>query len=221
MKRYIIIIISISINILFFVLTIRHFVNQPKKDDQVKTIKYWLHRDEVFTKLPVDTGSVVFVGDSHTQQFELAELFHSIKVKNRGINYDTSMRIIKRLNTITNLKPSKVFIEIGVNDLNIGLSEKQVSLDINNIILRIKAQSPLTRIYLESVLPTKSLLVKIKNLNKLLAPIAQADKITFINLDPYFADNGLKNQYDSGDGIHLNGEGYLKWRDVLVKYLND
>jgi lysophospholipase L1-like esterase len=217
MKKYILT-ISLIINLVFVIYVIYRIVTRPHPVINHK-LTYWLHRDEVFTKLPIDSGSIVFIGDSHTQQFELAELFHTTKIKNRGINYDTALGVIHRLNSITNLKPSKIFIEIGINDLNSGLTEKQVSININDLILKIKTQCPLSKIYLESVLPTKSLINKINNLNKLLVHVAVSDGITFIDLDPYFSDNGLKKQYDSGDGIHLSGNGYLKWRDVLVKYL--
>jgi len=68
-------------------------------------------------------------------------------------------------------------------------------------------------------MPNRYNLPQIAVLNKRLRDIANTRHITFINLDPYFLDNGLKKQYDSGDGVHLNGEGYLKWRDILKTYL--
>jgi len=218
MKKYILF-ISLFLNLVFVFFVIRHFVNAPGQIDRQKP-PFRSRRLEILSKMPIDSTDVIFAGDSHTLQFQLEELFHSLKVKNRGINSETSDGLLNRADELTKGRPSKIFIEIGVNDLN-REPVSYVKESINVLILKIKKNSPRTKIYLESVLPTILLLPKIKELNKLLPGVANSNKITFIDLDPYFMGNGLKEQYDSGDRLHLNGEGYLEWRDVLLKYFNE
>ena len=78
---------------------------------------YLYDRDELFETLPIDDNSIVFLGNSLINNFELAELFQNLKIKNRGISGDKIDGVINRLDPIIRLKPNKIFIEIGINDL--------------------------------------------------------------------------------------------------------
>ncbi|MDB5136873.1 MAG: sialate O-acetylesterase [Mucilaginibacter sp.] len=182
---------------------------------------YWLHRDEVLKSLLVDSNSFVFAGDSHIQEFELAEIFHSIKMKNRGICYDTSLGLLNRVDELTKGQPAKVFIEIGVNDLAQNKPVDTVVKNLANIVNNIATKSPNSKIYLQSVLPNKLTLEKILLLNKRIKELATTRNIMYIDLQTSFLDKGLKKKYDSGDGVYLNSAGYFKWRDILLPYVNN
>ncbi|MGZ4043897.1 MAG: GDSL-type esterase/lipase family protein, partial [Bacteroidia bacterium] len=78
---------------------------------------YWLNRDELFECFPTDTNSIIFLGTSLTQQFELAELFHNSTIKNRGIVGDVTESALLRLGPVVRCRPKKIFIELGINDL--------------------------------------------------------------------------------------------------------
>ncbi|MGQ0516039.1 GDSL-type esterase/lipase family protein, partial [Bacillus sp. D-CC] len=62
-------------------------------------------------------SGVLFLGDSLTDFNEWDEAFPGIKTYNRGISGDTTVGLIHRLNQVISLKPSKIFLMIGVNDL--------------------------------------------------------------------------------------------------------
>ncbi|HTE00292.1 MAG TPA: GDSL-type esterase/lipase family protein [Mucilaginibacter sp.] len=219
MKKYLLA-VSILINLVFLVLTTRHFLILPKIVPIDQTIG-WQHRKGILDKMPIDSNLVVFAGDSHIQQFELAELFHSLKVKNRGINSDNSYSLLKRVDQLTKGSPSKIFIEIGTNDLSLKVPADSTIYHIGLILKTIKTQSPRTIVYLQSVIPNKFGGQQAAELNKKIKVLTAANHLTFIDLDPYFLDNGLKKEYDGGDGIHLSGAGFLKWRDVLLPYVNE
>src|SRR5258708_19960927 len=115
MKKYLLL-GSLILNVVFLYFAVRHFVNAPKQIVPQKS-PYWLHRKNIFDMIPIDSNDIIFAGDSHTQRFEVAEFFHSLKVKNRGINYDTSTGLLTRIHALTKTHPSKIFIKIALNDL--------------------------------------------------------------------------------------------------------
>ena len=81
---------------------------------------------ELFESLSRNSHSIVFLGNSLTQNFELSEFFPNHKIKNRGINGDVSAGILNRVKSITALHPSKIFIEMGINDLGTGVSNDRI-----------------------------------------------------------------------------------------------
>ena len=51
--------------------------------------------------------------------------------------------------------------------------------------------------------------------------LAKTEKITFIDLYSYFIvpDTELMNPAYTNDGLHLTGEGYIKWVEIVKPYL--
>jgi len=195
------------------------------------TIRYAFGRDLVFRALPDDSNSIIFVGNSLTQLFELGELFRNPHIKNRGIIGDNSRGVLLRLDEITKRRPSKVFLEIGINDLTRGYPVDSVNRNCREIVRRIKKETPGSKIYLQSLLPANvpgadaviPLENEIVNLNSSLRSLAQEEGCTFIDLYSSFTIEAgrLNPRYDCGDGLHLNGEGYLKWRDLVKRYVDE
>jgi lysophospholipase L1-like esterase len=217
--------LSLFTNFVFVILIIRHFILLPGKEAN-RSLSFFTHRDQVLRTLPKDTTDIIFLGDSHVQGFELAEYFKSLRFKNRGIYYESSAGLLYRCPEIVSGKPAKLFIEIGVNDIQQGVTVDTTINNLQKIISLFKQDSPKTQIYLQSVLPSNIplsekhfILPSIKALNIRYSALCMRNQITFINLDPYFQDNGLAKKFDSGDGVHLNGKGYQLWYNILKDYL--
>ncbi|EMY5504739.1 platelet activating factor [Bacillus wiedmannii] len=174
----------------------------------------------------VDTG-VVFLGDSLTNFNEWGEAFPYVKTYNRGISGDTTVGVIKRLNQIVALKPSKVFIMIGINDLGAKTPKEEILKNYNTILGKMKSELPDTKIFIESILPTKPLAKakKLSNedinwLNIELEKVAKENGHTFIDLHDLFTDKEgqLKEEW-TVDGVHITGDGYKAWEDKIKKYV--
>lgn len=194
------------------------------------TSSYFIEKQTLFDNLPQSSNTIYFLGDSLTDGCEWSELLSNPKIKNRGINGDTTQGILNRLNQITQSKPQKIFIMIGINDL---LSNTEINKILNNyqkIITTIRADSPKTKIYIESILPINFEIDKTKyginnqnisNFNNNLKNLADNSNIFYIDLYPYFLDSSdqLDKQYTL-DGIHLNGQGYLIWKKEVSKYID-
>lgn len=186
----------------------------------------WEAMRSLYEILPNDTGEIIFVGNSITYGCQWAELFSNPRVKNRGINGDNTEGVLERLAEITESDPSKIFIEIGTNDLLLGMKISEICTNYQEIIERIESASPGTTIYIQSLLPVNSDRIRnndsIKVLNHRLAELALAKGTEYINLFDKFTD--LKGNLDmrlSEDGLHLNGAGYQVWRDVIKDFINE
>ncbi|MBS1557477.1 MAG: hypothetical protein JST69_02015 [Bacteroidetes bacterium] len=190
---------------------------------------HYTQRYEFFKKEPIVTGGIVMLGNSITEMGDWKKLLKNDSVINRGISGDVTFGVLHRLREITDRKPVKVFILIGINDLSRNTPEEVVIENIFNIVTKIHGQSPQTRIYVQSILPTNE---TFKNLNKIflgkaehiltingqLRKYASQIHYTFIDLHTAFSDNeGRLNAIYSNDGLHLNLKGYEHWVEFLKK----
>lgn len=194
---------------------------------------YWHQRASLFETLPIHKKDIVFVGNSITDGGEWFELFQNQNVKNRGISGDVAMGVYDRLTPIVSGQPKKIFLMIGINDLSSGTSIDTIASRIALIVDEIKAKSPVTKIYLQSVLPVTdekkmfsghtSRGKDIAPLNELIRQIAIEKAITYIDLYTAFINpqtNKLDVKY-SNDGLHLLGSGYQYWATLIKPYLKE
>lgn len=190
---------------------------------------YYFHRVEHFKALPNDKGEIIFLGDSITDGAEWSELTNNLLSKNRGISGDVTAGILYRLDEVTESKPAKIFIMIGVNDLAVGLTVENIMANYTKIIDIIKSQTPGTEIFIQSVLPVNDSFPGFKNhtnkteqiiaLNLRLSKLAAEKGCTYVDLfTPFSSDNKLKKELTE-DGLHVNGEGYLLWYSVIKKWM--
>ena len=203
--------------------------DENKKMKQAFLIAYRTKID-VFMAVPNDTNDIVFLGNSLTANFPVTELFNDTRIRNREINGDGIAQILQRLNEVTEGKPKKIFIEIGINDITNSQPMDSIKKNYSLLIQRIREESPFTVIYLQSLFPTSypvdgtpgSAIGNIKLLNTYLQQIADNKQIKYINLfDTFYYEKGLNPKYDCGDQLHLNGAGYLAWRDLIKDYVNE
>lgn len=190
---------------------------------------HYLERAAMFKKEGVKPGAVVFLGDSQTEGGDWAELTGMPDVVNRGIIGDTAEGIAERLSDVTDGKPSKIFLLCGVNDVSHAIPADSVAMSIIDVVKRIHAESPETKVYLQSLLPINNSFGRysrikdkepvVREINAILAAEAPALDVTWINLYPLFTDaeGNLRSELTS-DGLHLKPEGYRIWGSVIKPY---
>lgn len=201
--------------------------------DKIPAYNYsteYMARINEFWAEPNDTNEIIFLGDSHTANFLVSEFLHDTRIRNRGINGNTITDVINRLDEVTEGKPAKIFLEIGVNDITSGEPIDSIKKKYALLVEKIRISTPSAILYVQSVFPTsfpvhgkkETALAGVKSLNQYLQELADEKQIKYINLFDSFSDgNGLKKEYDSGDHLHLNGAGYLKWRDLVKAYVEE
>jgi lysophospholipase L1-like esterase len=178
-----------------------------------------------FRSYPNAKKDIVFFGNSITAYANWNELLQLPEARNRGISGDITFGLLERLDEVTEGKPAKIFILIGINDIARGIPDSVILDNYKRIIAAIKTASPATKIFFNSLLPVNNTFPDRNHFNKDqhiaavnegLRDICRSEKITFIDIHPSFldADKRLDKKL-TYDGLHLNAEGYIKWAALL------
>lgn len=184
---------------------------------------YYIDRVTTFMNSSCGYGKIIFLGDSITDICEWSELLNNPNVLNRGISGDTTDGVINRLKEVIRLKPSKIFIMLGINDIGKCRSNESIIEDYKKILTTIKRELPGTKIYVQSVLPINKDKFKthtndeeIIKFNAELIKLCRESKIYYVDLYSKFvtAGNKLNPEFTTG-GLHLNGKGYIVWKEMI------
>lgn len=202
----------------------------PAWDSTYRPGSYRLRVDQfkAFSNSPKD---IVFLGNSITAGIDWEELLQNTHAKNRGISGDITFGVLERLQEVTEGKPRKVFILIGTNDIARNVPDAVILDNYKRIIRQIKRESPVTKIYFQTVLPVNSDVPPKKNhygkdehiaaVNEGLKKLGKEEGITVVDLHPFFLKDGKLDKTLTYDGLHLNINGYKRWAKILNdgKYL--
>lgn len=189
---------------------------------------YYEQRQSHFSLLPNHRAEVVFLGNSITDGAEWQEMFADKKIINRGISGDYTEGVLNRIDEIVKLRPGKLFLMIGVNDLARGRSASYVVNNILQITTKLKEALPTVEIYVQSILPVNKNYKKFtEHVNKekeILQINAELQRLAhnyiYINLHSHFTDEaGNLHKNFTNDGLHLNGEAYLLWKHLVYPYI--
>lgn len=190
---------------------------------------YYRQKVSTFESVSLEKVDIAFIGDSITDFGEWSELFPNFVVINRGIMSDNTIGVLNRLNEIIEKKPKKIFIMIGINDLNRIDSEKTYS-NYSNIIKKIKSSLPNSSVYIQSVLPVNNKIYDsavdnhidnkaVKVLNIELEKIAKIEQVKFIDLYSALSNNDQLEEKYTIDGIHLTGAGFAVWKEKINEFV--
>ena len=184
----------------------------------------WIVRSVLVTALlvfpTICSAKTVFLGSSQTAGWKYMGAFQD--VDNKAVVSNTTAKILKSLHPIVRLKPDKIFILEGVNELY--SSNASILGRYREILHRLNQGSPKTLIFVQSVLPVvhRSDLSnkKIEELNAgLKALCAELPNCSYIDLYSHFAVNGELNEKLTTDGVHLRPDGYKLWQSLIEKYV--
>jgi lysophospholipase L1-like esterase len=187
---------------------------------------YWYERTSLFDAVKT-TSSVVMVGDSLTGGAEWRELFPDVSIANRGIDGDTTGGVLERMAGIASVHAQKAFVMIGINDFtDAGKSVEEVFGNYMKIVAALKLGG--AEVFVQSTLMCNerkaawkscaAANAKIRQLNRKLAAPGQK-AFTFIDINRKLADKGGLRDELTYDGVHLNGSGYLLWRDEIAPFV--
>lgn len=191
------------------------------------TESFRLHRYDMFSVLPVRNTDIVFMGNSITDMPNWHEFFSGYdgRILNRGNSGGFSNEMVEALPHILEGKPAKIFLMIGTNDLAIGRTPDEIAANVKKCLDMTKAASPLTELYILSILPAKEsahkTTAKIEQTNKLyktLVKKAKNKRIHFIDL--YDKLQGITEGMPySQDGLHLSAYSYKIWAEAIAPFL--
>ena len=179
--------------------------------------------------------NILFLGDSITDEYDLDKYYNKYNTVNSGISGDTTKEILDDMKgRVYNYNPSKVFLLIGTNDLNLKRSSESIVKNIKEIIDGIKEKRSNAEIYVESVYPINKddddkidfemvgirTNKKIKNLNSKIKELCDDEKITYIDMFSVLVNkDGMLDLKYTRDGLHMSEDGYKVITNKLKEYL--
>lgn len=182
------------------------------------------HRYNAFSVLPVGPDNIVMMGNSITNMHEWWEALGDHRIINRGVSGAVSDEMLENLGPIVSGHPAKVFIMIGTNDIGYNKSREHIAENLQKIITRFQQESPSTKLYVQSILPSGNGIRggKIAGTNELLRTICRKADVTYIDLYDKLGDGeGHMKSGWSFDDLHPKAIGYRTWCDALIPYLDE
>lgn len=191
-------------------------------------------------------GQIVFVGSSLMEIFPIEkfqakkELNLPLHIYNRGVRATTTEDLLEFLGTlIFDLNPSKIFMNIGTNDIGFGFSEDKTLANYQAILNKIKEKLPNAEVYVMKFYPINvvdeftdprsgekgrfSDQRTNENLAEMSDKIGQLAKkagYQYIDAKAHLADStGNLRKELSFDGVHMLPTGYEIVLDNLMPYL--
>ena len=187
-------------------------------------------------------GQVVFAGSSLMEMFPINKLLEEhgddTIIYNRGIGGYVTNELLQVTDVcITDLKPKKVFLNIGTNDLsNPRIPISQMIENYDRILCKIEEALPQAVIYLMAYYPVnyeaaaeemKECLKirtneKIERANEEVKKLAQKHGQHYIDVNKNLKDEQgrLKAEYTI-EGMHIKEEGYAAIYDDVMRYVEE
>jgi len=187
-------------------------------------------------------GQVVFAGSSLMEMFPINKLLEEhgddTIIYNRGIGGYVTNELLQVTDVcITDLKPKKVFLNIGTNDLsNPQIPISQMIENYDRILCKIEEALPQAVIYLMAYYPVnyeaaaeemKECLKirtneKIERANEEVKKLAQKHGQHYIDVNKNLKDEQgrLKAEYTI-EGMHIKKEGYAAIYDDVMRYVKE
>jgi lysophospholipase L1-like esterase len=170
---------------------------------------------------PADPGRVVFMGDSITDFWKLAQYFPGKPYINRGISGQTTPQMLDRwFEDVVNLKPAAVLIYAGTNDIARNTGPETLEMVEENFQAMAElGQLHGIKVILCAVTPVSDYGPRKMTEGRPPADIlkinawlkAYAEKTHAVYADYYTAiadDKGMLKEGFSRDGLHPNDKGY-------------
>ena len=186
--------------------------------------KLWVAtRSQIESAVVAGAGGIVFLGDSisHLGKWDL--LFPDAATRNFGIAGERTEHLLQRLEPLIRLKPEKIFILIGTNDVGAGIMLDEIATNMERLLDRVRDALPDSRVYLQGVMPRqRKYAARVNALNQRYRAIAEIRGVFYIDLFPVFDDGTGKIRAEyTEDDLHLNGAGYETWRAKIAEFVNE
>lgn len=193
------------------------------------------HRDnQRIRALPPDARRVVFLGDSITDGWRLAEYFPGKPYVNRGIGGQTTPQMLVRMfPDVIDLKPAAVILLAGTNDLARNTGPVTLKMIADNV----QAMTELARLHnikviLCALLPISDYTPRkqtehrppadILKLNAWLREYAAKVNAGFVDYHSALVDEkGFLKDGFSNDGLHPNAKGYELMSPVAAAAIDE
>jgi len=183
----------------------------------------YIFRDKVIQKFVAMKGDskVVMFGNSLTAQGKWVELLGRTDVLNSGFPGLCTFHFLGLIQAnVIDRHPEICFVEAGINDITVGVSQENIQKNYQNILETLKNNNVtpvVTLTFYEQNDPVSK--VEVDRLNDFLIQYCKMNSIQYINLNSRISDaKGLKAEF-AVDKTHLNEKGYKIWAEEIEQIL--
>ena len=161
--------------------------------------------------------TIVFFGDSLTQEGRWAEWFPDVDALNFGVGGDTTDDALARLEDVIATSPDVIVLLIGTNDIGTRQNVEHLVRNVETICVELRRALPGSRMLVQSVMPRgREFAARIQDANIHIRQFTSTVRAQFLELWPAFAlEDGELNPAYSDDRLHLTAAGYDAWLDEL------
>jgi lysophospholipase L1-like esterase len=173
-------------------------------------------------------AKVIFIGDSITYLANWSKAFPNAQACNFGVGGDTTAKVLARLGQLGTANPEKIFLRIGINNLQDNLTPCEYIASYRELVRRLKVMFPTAKLHLLSLLPIGKEFDKLRFdiKRRILAYNQFIQGESFASNAVFIDDFRLLVGYDGwctdkylNDGIHPSVDGYMIIFNNLVKYI--
>lgn len=188
-------------------------------------------------------GQILFTGSSLMEQFPISEYCLSAGlsavVYNRGIGGTTTDDFLRNIDAVLfDLEPSKIFINIGTNDIDAQVYgekwQEHLLTNYREIMGRIKERLPGSRVYVMAYYPVNHDLpnppvwastrtnAAIDDTNRKVRALAEEFGFSYIDVNDGLRDeNGNLRREITVEGVHIYAGGYEPVFEALRRYIEE
>ena len=164
--------------------------------------------------------NIIMLGDSLTAKPDWTALLNQEGIINLGVDGNTTKDILKRLDTIIHIKPKKVFLMAGINDLSCSINIQEIFENYIQIIEQLQKYHIEIIVQFTLYTSMRAINKKVTLFNRMLETYCTEHHIETINLNQAFCDEeGLLRSDLSTDGLHLGSNAYKAWAYKLQSYI--
>lgn len=190
----------------------------------VNNLGYYHAADEQLESEPADPNRVIFLGDSITEDWNLAQFFPGRPYVNRGVSgQTTSQMLVRTFPDVIDLHPAVMILLAGTNDIAANNGPETIQMVEENIEAIVElAEKHGIKVVISAVMPVSDYEMGPVGPMTRLHPAQQitalnswiqefADRTGAIYCDYYAAladEHGLLMRGYSLDGLHPNARGY-------------
>ena len=175
---------------------------------------------------PPPEGGIVFLGSSSFRRWDLERSFPGKGLINRGFGGSQMADALRYLDRIVlPLKPRILLLYEGDNDLARGKTPETVESEFREMVARVHAALPATKIVFVGIKPSIrrwNLIGSIREANERVRTVTETnDLLVYIDVDaPLLGDDGEpRRDLFVDDGLHLSAKGYAIWTELVGPHL--
>ncbi|WP_152049813.1 SGNH/GDSL hydrolase family protein [Tautonia marina] len=177
---------------------------------------------------PPEPGAILFLGSSSIKLWDLDAWFPEQGLVNRGFGGSQLSDVIHYADRlVTPVRPRRVFVYAGDNDIAAGKSPERVRNDFLTLADRIRSRSPDASVVFLSIKPSlarKNDWPSMQQANTLIQEACDTvDHLHYLDVaSPMLTDHGAMNpELYVADGLHLSHKGYAIWANAVAPLLSE